>query len=74
MLQIHDLTSFSQIFAISSNFSSQRATKARIIANRLVAAILIIALQISFDIESLEIPKSLNSRIPIFYETPCMSI
>ena len=57
--KILNLEPFSKTVVICSNFISQRATKARIIANCLVAVILIIALQISFIIESLEVPKNL---------------
>ena len=60
--------------AICPNFISQRATKARIIANCLVAVILTIALQISLIIESLEVPKNLYLRITLFVETPCINI
>ena len=64
--KIHNLESFSETEAICSNFISQIATKAKIIANWLVAVILIIALNISFIIKSLEVPKNLNLRITLF--------
>ena len=50
--------------------SSAQATKVRIITNRLIDAILIIALPISFIIESFKLLKTLNLRI--FLDTPCI--
>ena len=56
----------SQTEVICLNFISQRATTAKIIANCLVAVILMIAIQIYFTIQSHEIPTNLNLRIPMF--------